>query len=346
MARGALLRFSLFALVSLALTVAIGATILGTSFDDRIELTAQVDDVGGLRAGDDVRLAGVRVGSVLDLTVEQGRAVIRFTVDEDVALPTDSSARVQWVDLIGQNELRLDPGEATSTLAHGDEVAATTSATDLAELADAFGPLTQTLDAERINELTATVLTILDGREGDLSRLLVDLDAALATFTDREDAIDRLLDDYTVLADTVARREDQLTTLVDHLLVIAETFDDADELVESVIVRTGDTLTDVDALLAATADDLAAVLGDLTQVTATVVDDIDTLEAGIGVLPDGMDAVLRATSHGDAVALEATCTALTPPPCPASDNPFTTGSLRGAGPDGWQRLLLPGREDG
>ena len=342
MARGSTLRFLLFAAVSLVLTVAIGATIAGTSFDARTELLARVDDVGGLRAGDDVRLAGVRVGSVEDIAVEEGRAVVRFAVDADIGLPTDTTARVQWVDLIGSNELLLLPGEASSTLSEGDELTATTSAADLAELADAFGPLTQTLDPDRINELTATVLTVLEGREGDLSRLLTDLEVALATFTEREDTVDRLLQDYALLAETVARREGQITTLVDHLLVAAETFDRSDDVLAAAISDTGRFLGNLDAFLDAAADDLGGVLDDLLVVTDTVVEELDTLERGVVALPGTLDAVLRATDRGDAVSLDATCVSLTAPPCLSPLPTAGTGSLRSADGDALRQLLLGG----
>lgn len=342
MTRAPGIRFGLFALLSLALTFAIGVTIANASFAPRDTFLARVDDVGGLRSGDDVRVAGVRVGTISDITVEEGRALIAFTVDRSLPLPDDSTARVQWVDLIGSNELLIQPGTSSTVLQPGAELVATTSATDLADLADAFGPLTQTLDPDRINELTATVLSVIDGREDDLSRLLVDLDAALATFTDREDVVDRLLADYAVLAETVVRREDQITALVDHLLVASDTFDASDDVLRDAILETGTFLSDVDAFLATAADDLEGVLGDLVLVTDTVVGELDTLEAGVAGLPGAMDAVLRATSRGDAVTLDATCVSLFSA-CPELDGPgAATGSLRTADGSALRGLLLGG----
>src|SRR5512139_3646976 len=88
--RGSLVRFVLFALVTGALTVAIGAQILGTGLKDRYRLTATFDDVTGLLTGDHVKVAGAQVGRVDKIEVRHGRAMVTMSVDKSVRIPEDS----------------------------------------------------------------------------------------------------------------------------------------------------------------------------------------------------------------------------------------------------------------
>ena len=118
--RSLLFRFGAFAALSTFLTVVIGLQIARISFEDRYELTATFDDVSGLFPGDDVKLAGVAVGSVGSIDVQGGRAVVALEVAEDVALPPDSEVAIRWRNLIGQRYVELRPGTTAGRLGDGD----------------------------------------------------------------------------------------------------------------------------------------------------------------------------------------------------------------------------------
>lgn len=99
-------------------------------------LTASFRSADGLSVGTDVRLAGVRVGSVtaLDLNTETFRADVAFTVSEGVEVPDDTQAVVASEGLLGGNFLELVPGGSPFNLAPGDEVYETQSAVSLTTL--------------------------------------------------------------------------------------------------------------------------------------------------------------------------------------------------------------------
>src|SRR3546814_2970367 len=84
--------------------------------------------------GDDVKLAGLTVGEVSAVDVVDGRARVRFEVDEEVRLPTDTTVAVRWRNLVGQRFLGLEPGTADALLADGDEVDRAADVVDLGQL--------------------------------------------------------------------------------------------------------------------------------------------------------------------------------------------------------------------
>ena len=100
------------------------------------ELIARFDKVDGLEPGSDVRISGIKVGSVLDQTLdpETYRAEVRFSLREDVRVPADTSAAVVSNGLLGGKYLALVPGGDIEMLEPGGEVTLTQSAVNLEDL--------------------------------------------------------------------------------------------------------------------------------------------------------------------------------------------------------------------
>ena len=126
---------------AIVLIVAVGFLVFAynTSQVDQTsgyELMARFDKVDGLEPGSDVRISGIKVGSVLDQTLdpETYRAEVRFSLREDVRLPADTSAAVVSNGLLGGKYLALVPGGDIEMLEPGDEVTLTQSAVNLEDL--------------------------------------------------------------------------------------------------------------------------------------------------------------------------------------------------------------------
>ena len=99
-------------------------------------LTASFRSVEGVRAGSDVRLAGVKVGSITSLTLNPDTyyadAVVE--VDAKLKLPVDSAIVISSEGLLGGNYVELLPGGAEEILAPGDEIEDTQGAVSLLTL--------------------------------------------------------------------------------------------------------------------------------------------------------------------------------------------------------------------
>ena len=100
------------------------------------ELVAKFDRVDGLGIGSDVRLAGIKVGSVVDqeLEPETYLAVVRMSVDPAVQIPTDSSAKIASDGLLGHKYLSLAPGADEEILPPGGVIQFTQSSVDLIDI--------------------------------------------------------------------------------------------------------------------------------------------------------------------------------------------------------------------
>jgi phospholipid/cholesterol/gamma-HCH transport system substrate-binding protein len=100
------------------------------------ELTARFSRVDGLERGADVRISGIKVGSVVDqsLDPETYQAEVRFSVRDGIELPLDTSAAVASSGLLGSKYLALVPGGDIDMLKPGDRVTLTQSSVNVEDL--------------------------------------------------------------------------------------------------------------------------------------------------------------------------------------------------------------------
>lgn len=104
------------------------------------EVTAKFNRVDGLAAGSDVRVSGIKVGSVTDLRLdpETFLAEIRVSLREDVRLPADSSAKIQSDGLLGDYYVLLEPGGDEAMIEPGGEIQFTQDPINLGDLISRF----------------------------------------------------------------------------------------------------------------------------------------------------------------------------------------------------------------
>ncbi|MEM6531048.1 MAG: outer membrane lipid asymmetry maintenance protein MlaD [Myxococcota bacterium] len=114
------------------LSVSIGGIDLFPA--NTITLQARFASIGALKPGASVRLAGVKVGSVRSIGLENYAAEVTLDVDEDLPLPDDSFALIRTEGLLGESYVLLRPGGSPDDLVDGGRISETESAVDLIDL--------------------------------------------------------------------------------------------------------------------------------------------------------------------------------------------------------------------
>lgn len=104
------------------------------------KLEARFSSTGGLSAGSDVRISGVKVGTVTGqfLDKQTFQAVVQMEIDRSIQLPRDTSASIASESLLGGRYLQLEPGGEEDKLKEGDVIEYTQSAVNLEELLGRF----------------------------------------------------------------------------------------------------------------------------------------------------------------------------------------------------------------
>lgn len=187
---------------------------------DRDTVSAQFTDTGALRAGDDVRVAGVRAGFVESIDLVDGRPVVTMALDKAPELHQDATASIRSRSALGQKYIELNPGSPrTEPLASGDmlNVGQTRSSVELDDVLGVLDPRTRGATGSTLREVGAGV----GGRGRDLNDGLAALDPSLRDVGAISEAL--AYDDGADLRDLLSATESLSTSLTSRSERIART---------------------------------------------------------------------------------------------------------------------------
>ena len=217
--RAIVVKFSAFALVSVLLAVVLVNTMLNGVSGSTDRYTAQFTDVAGLRVGDDVRVAGVRVGRVAGIDVGKGVAEVSFEVAAEQPLLDTTKVVMRYQNLLGQRYLALVQGDQRGPeIAPGSRIplARTSPGFDLTELLNGFRPLFEALRPDDVNALATSVIKVLQGEGGTVESLLAQTARLTDYLADRDQVVAQVLDSLTpVLVDLAGRGTELRGTVVE-----------------------------------------------------------------------------------------------------------------------------------
>ena len=131
----------LFVAVGLAAIAYLSIQVGGLSYKGPggLRVYAVFDEIGGLKPRAPVSIAGVTVGQVVSIDLDDGlRARVTLDVDPRLQLPSDTSAGIRTSGLLGDQFIALEPGAEETMLAAGDEIAMTESALSIERLIGRF----------------------------------------------------------------------------------------------------------------------------------------------------------------------------------------------------------------
>ena len=205
--------------------------------------TAEFTGVEGLRSGNDVTLAGVRIGRVDDVEFSTAgstsTAVVGFSVQSAVPIPANVTAEIRYGDMLGARYLALvSPIEPSGTLGADSMIGLdrTTPPVDLTALVNGFKPLFDAIEPEQVETLARSIVDAFSGEAATIdsllahvatvtrgladndriiSDLIADLDAVLQTMTAHGDDISRLITGLTEMSQVVADRNASVITVLD-----------------------------------------------------------------------------------------------------------------------------------
>src|SRR5262249_19275487 len=147
-------------------------------------------DVTGVLPGDDVRVAGVKVGRVtaVELAPDGHTAQLSFTAS--IPLTTMTLAKIRYRNLVGQRYVALSEGKGGGTLLRHDAViplANTAPALDLTVVFNGFRPLFTGLSPQDVNAFAYEIIQLLQGEGGTMAALLSRTASLTGTLADRDE---------------------------------------------------------------------------------------------------------------------------------------------------------------
>jgi phospholipid/cholesterol/gamma-HCH transport system substrate-binding protein len=219
--RGLLIKVSIFAVIMLLVSAGLVVVFGEFRFASTNTYHARFSDASRLAGGNDVRIAGVPVGSVKDIKLNPDNTVdVAFTVNKKYQMYTSTRALIRYENLVGDRymEITSGPGELRK-LPPGGTVGIdnTEPALDLDALLGGLRPVVKGLNGEQVNQINNAILELLQGQGGALSQLLSETGSFSQTLADRYQVISEVIHNLNTVLGTLDEKSAQFDASVDQL---------------------------------------------------------------------------------------------------------------------------------
>jgi phospholipid/cholesterol/gamma-HCH transport system substrate-binding protein len=260
--------------------------------------SALFNDASRLKAGDSVRAAGVRVGTVNDVALRTDKkVVVKFDADpQSVVLTEGTRAAVRYLNLVGDRYLDLvdRPGSAKRLPAGGQiNVGHTAPALDLDLLLGGLKPLIHGLNPRDVNALSSALLEVFQGEGGTLQSLFNKSTSFTNTLADNDQTIEHLIDNLNTVAATLNKDGGEFSGAIDRLeRLVTGLANDRDTFGPAIDSLSKGTLTLAD-LLGKARPPLSGTVEQLRRLAPNLDDDKDRLDAQLQKAPRNFRKLVR-----------------------------------------------------
>jgi phospholipid/cholesterol/gamma-HCH transport system substrate-binding protein len=298
-----LIKLTVFTLVTALATGLVALTIANVTLTATTSYLARFTDVSGLLVGDDVRIAGVRVGTVDSIELVDRRvALVGFSVDSSQRLPASVTASVLYRNLIGQRYLALarGAGPVGQTLPPGGviPVGHTTPPLNLTVLFNGFKPLLVGLDPEQLNRLSWEIVQVLQGQGGTVDSLLASTSSLTRDIADRDLVVGELITSLNAVLDTVNARDEQLSALILQLQRLVSGLAADREPIGQAIVSIDQLAGTTAGLLTEARPPLREDIAALGALSTNLAGSEQVIDSVLRFLPEKLTKLSRAGSYG------------------------------------------------
>ncbi|GAB1515538.1 MCE family protein [Actinophytocola sp. KF-1] len=217
---GPLTKLVIFTVVTVMATALLAISIANVNLSETTDYKARFSDATLLLPGDDVRIAGVRVGQVEEVgIVDRKQAEVTFSVSAGRKLPKNVTAQIKFRNLVGQRYVSLSQGSGgnpNDVLEPGETIPLerTRPALDLTELFNGFKPLFRALSPDDVNKLSYEIIQVLQGEGGTVESLLAHTATLTSAIAGKDQVIGQVITNLNNALTTINQRGEKLSTLV------------------------------------------------------------------------------------------------------------------------------------
>lgn len=297
-----MIKFGIFATVMILLSAFIFMTFSQYRTGSTNAYTAVFINASRLKSGDTVRAAGIKVGTVNEVTLRPDKTVlVAFDADPNVRLTVETKVAVRYLNLVGDRYLDLiDRPGSTRLIPAGTQIPPerTEPALDLDLLLGGLRPVLKGLNAQDVNALTTSLLQILQGQQTTVESLFSRTASFNTTLADNGQVVQELIDNLDTVVDTLDQNSDQFSGAIDRLeRLVSGLATDRDPIGEAITAL--DTGTgSIAGLLTQARPPLAGTIDQLGRLAPALDADKDRLDVALQRAPDNYRKLVRLGSYG------------------------------------------------
>jgi phospholipid/cholesterol/gamma-HCH transport system substrate-binding protein len=275
--------------------------------EDTYTMEGSFTDAAGLRNGDDVKLAGVKVGRVTGVEAdrEHGLVTVTWVINSGVDIRSDAGADIALETLLGSKYIRItDPAkgdELYADLPREDRVVPvdrTTTPVDVFDLTREATVRIEQTDNDKLNELIKQLATITEGKRATITDLIHSVGSLSSAINEREGELDALLESADELAANLADKDQTLVALIDSSRTVLDFLIQRRDEMAAALGAGSDAVRSLSVLIDTNADELDAILDDLHPTLATVDANMPQLNRALAIAGPAFYGQSLAGTHG------------------------------------------------
>jgi phospholipid/cholesterol/gamma-HCH transport system substrate-binding protein len=267
---------------------------------------AEFSDAAGIRAGANVKVAGIKAGRVTGIEADRsrGKVVVSFVVNKGVHLGPDTHAEVALETLLGTRFVRLS-GPVVKPYLEDEPSSArvipndrTKTPFDIFDLVKVSTRSVEATDTAKLNQFIKDLADITQGKHDQVTQLLEGLSRVSKAVNDRDSQLRQLLDHFDQLSGLLAEKDQTLVNLIDQsqgvLGLVQQRRTDIAAALEN-----ADTLTgSLASILSADKSLLSSILSTLHPALDVVAKNQDHVDRALSWIGTGSLGLAKATTHG------------------------------------------------
>jgi phospholipid/cholesterol/gamma-HCH transport system substrate-binding protein len=233
--------------------------------------SAAFSEAGGLIKGDDVRIAGVKVGKVDKVDLAGNRVIVDFLVTEPAAFGTTTGARIRTKTVLGAKSLALEPGGG-GQLKEGTEIPLERTVSSY-DIVNAFADLTTTserIDTDQLAKSLTTLTTEFKDSPPDVKAALDGLSRLSNTIASRDGELKRLLASANSVTGTIAQRNKAVESIIKNAALLLVELNARREAIHTLFTNTSAMAQQLTGLVRDNRTQLKPALDQLTKVLAVL----------------------------------------------------------------------------
>ena len=261
---------------------------------------AELADVTGLLANDSVKIAGVSVGRVKSIHAHRGKAMVTFSVKDDIAVRTSTQVGVRWRNVLGQKYLYVYPGSSGRLLGKKDvlPVSQSVPSADVGEFLNSVGPILKAIDPSQVNTFVEALAQALQGNEDKVRSLIGNTAAVADTLGSLDTKTGRIIDNFDQVLGAVAERDSALNQTITNLSAVSKTLGDNNAALQGLVSNFAAVQGQLRQLLTEHRGDVDTAVNNLQTIAGVLGQHRADLEKSLATLSSGLAPYHLISSYG------------------------------------------------
>jgi phospholipid/cholesterol/gamma-HCH transport system substrate-binding protein len=248
------------------------------------EIEAEFANAAGLAPENQVRVAGIKVGTVKSIELDHDRVLVAMEIDNGTEIPDDAFAEIKLATILGTKFIEIQgAGGQGPFLSDGDLIPLERTAVpyEIYQASNQGTGVLEGLDGPALNDMLRELGTLVDTTREELGSALSGLNDLGASLNSKQDELQSLLSETDDLTAFLADEGDEIVRLVDSSNVVLETLVEQRDEIQSLLDSTQFTAKELTDLLRTNRGNVDAILQRLTNALDVLAANVEHLDVAL-----------------------------------------------------------------